>query len=133
MLSQTEGREFGFKLATVTTAFVIVVFSIALIFLQGWIGERQDNSLLASCRGGNLRSGYELANKSDGPERAQLAHDALPIIDCEKLVFDSERVAVPLSVQKEYVRILVEDRRWPIINDGVITHTETLPGVARSE
>lgn len=88
------------------------------------------DALFAACRGGNLRSAYELANKDDGPDRTQLAEDTLPIINCDVLVKESRRLAVSLDTQEEFIRIVVEDRRWPVLEDGEIVGTEELPGIA---
>jgi len=82
----------------------------------------------ASCNGGNLRSSYELANHSDGPERVALAHDVLPIINCKKLIRRGERVPVPLSVQREYIRIVVKERMQPLLDGDVIIGVTQLPG-----
>lgn len=92
-----------------------------------------DAALLAACRGGNLRSAYERANRADGRQRLMLARDTLPIIDCEMLVAEGVREAVPYRVERRYMFIYLERRRWPIIEDGRVVATRALPGVARRE
>lgn len=109
-------------------ALLIVVFGVALTVLQSKNDSRQDRTVLTNCRSGNLRSAYELANHSDGPERASLVQDVLPLIDCEHLVAAGERVAIPLDVQQEYVRMVAQERVWPTLEHGAIVGSQPLPG-----
>lgn len=55
-----------------------------------------------------------------------------PIVNCQKSVRTGSTVLVSLRVERQYVRIVVERRRWPILApNGTIDHTEPLPSAVQ--
>lgn len=79
--------------------------------------DTQVAATLEACRRGNLLRAYELANESDGPQRAELARDLEPIVWCQQSVLQQKTVLIPVTVQDQYVEAVVKKRCWPRLSD----------------
>jgi hypothetical protein len=96
-------------------------------FARG-LDESNDTIILEGCKRGNLRSAYELANKSDGSARARLVKEVLPLVNCEKTQIVGHYTLINRGVQERFIKILVDRHRWPQINvQGQINGTLPLP------
>lgn len=129
-------------LAIIVTAAVIAAFVVNYVIDQSFQtrienAAAETKTLAAAitntqCRSGNLRSAYELANNSDGPERSKLAESTQTINNCIKQSETGLPHPVTEKVQREFVHIVVTKHRQPIINsNGHICGTLPLPSSLR--
>jgi hypothetical protein len=86
--------------------------------------ELAENDRLTQCRKDNIRAAYHLGGHAPAPG---LADRIFYVADCKREVDTGIVSPVSLAVRNEYVRLVIEDRRLPIIEDGQIVTTIPIP------
>jgi hypothetical protein len=79
---------------------------------------------LTQCRKDNIRAAYHLSGDAPSPA---IAERIFYVADCKREVDTGVVAPVSRAVRDEYVRMVVEDRRLPIIEDGQIVTAIPIP------